>query len=154
LDRRRPDSCNKRKTIGKCKQYRWRKNFDRGECMTGTVKRAVLIICGLASLSLGVIGFLLPIVPATPFLLLAVWCFARSSDRLYAKLKNNKYTGRIIREFIERGIVWKKIIKCIFIFLWLSVIIAIFLVKNPWLRLSILAAGLAFSLLIRQMKRI
>jgi uncharacterized membrane protein YbaN (DUF454 family) len=122
--------------------------------MTGTVKRAVLIICGLASLSLGVIGFLLPIVPATPFLLLAVWCFARSSDRLYAKLKNNKFTGRIIREFIERGIVRKKIIKCIFIFLWLSVIIAFFLVKNPWLRLLILAAGLTFSLLIRQMKRI
>lgn len=121
--------------------------------MTGTVKRAVLIICGLASLSLGVIGFLLPVVPSSPFLLLAVWCFARSSDRLYAKLKNSKLFGRYIREFMEHRVIRKKVIKFAFVFLWLSVIIAIFLVKNPWLRLLILAAGLTFSLLIRRMKR-
>lgn len=118
--------------------------------MAGTVKKAVLIISGLASLTLGVTGFLLPVVPATPFLLLAAWCFARSSDRLYEKLKNNKLTGRFIREFIGRRVVRKRVVKSALIFLWLSVIIAFFLVKNPWLRLLIFACGLAFSLFMKR----
>jgi uncharacterized membrane protein YbaN (DUF454 family) len=121
--------------------------------MAGTVKKAVLIVSGLVFLTLGVTGLLLPIVPATPFLLLAAWCFARSSDKLYAKLKNNRLIGSFIREFMGRRIVRKRVIKTALIFLWLSVIIALFLVKNPWLRLLILAFGLAISLILRQIKR-
>jgi uncharacterized membrane protein YbaN (DUF454 family) len=121
--------------------------------MAGTVKKAVLIVSGLVCLGLGVTGLLLPIVPATPFLLLAAWCFARSSDKLYAKLKNNRLIGSFIREFMGRRIVRKRVIKTALIFLWLSVIIALFLVKNPWLRLLILAFGLAISLILRQIKR-
>jgi uncharacterized membrane protein YbaN (DUF454 family) len=121
--------------------------------MTGTVKRATLIISGLLSLALGAVGFVLPIMPATPFLLLAVWCFARSSDRLYAKLKNNKLIGRFMREFMEHRVVRKKVVRTAMVFLWLPVIIAVFLVKNPWLKLLILALGLAFSLLIRRIRR-
>lgn len=118
--------------------------------MTGTVKKALLIAAGLASLSLGAVGFVLPVVPATPFLLLAVWCFARSSGRLYAKLKNNRLTGMLIREFVERRVIRKKVLRTAVAFLWLSVIISFFLVKNLWLKLLILALGLAFSLLIRR----
>ena len=127
--------------------------MDRGEYMTGTVKKAVLMVSGAASLSLGVIGFLLPVVPATPFLLLAVWCFARSSDKLYTKLKNNKLFGKYIRDFIERRVVRKKVFKSALVFLWLSVIISLFLVKSPWLRLAMVAAGFLFSLLLKRMKR-
>ncbi len=127
--------------------------MDRGEYMTGTVKKAVLMVSGAASLSLGVIGFLLPVVPATPFLLLAVWCFARSSDKLYAKLKSNRLFGKYIRDFIERRVVRKKVFKTALVFLWLSVIISLFLVKSPWLRLAIVAAGFLFSLLLKRMKR-
>jgi uncharacterized membrane protein YbaN (DUF454 family) len=121
--------------------------------MADTVKKAVLIVSGLVCLGLGVTGLLLPIVPATPFLLLAVWCFARSSDKLYAKLKNNRLIGSFIREFMGRRIVRKRVIKTALIFLWLSVIIALLLAKNPWLRLLILAFGLAISLILRQIKR-
>ncbi len=118
------------------------------------MKRAVLIVSGMVCLALGVTGFLLPVVPATPFLLLSAWCFARSSNRLYAKLKNNRLIGKFIREFAGRRMVRKKVIKSALVFLWLSVIIALFLVKNPWLRLLILALGLAFSLLMKRIKRI
>ncbi len=121
--------------------------------MTGTVKKTVLIVSGLMSLTLGIAGFLLPVIPATPFLLLAAWCFARSSDRMYEKLKNNKLIGRFIREFIGRRVIRKRVFKSAMIFLWLSVIIAFFLVKSPWLRLLIFAFGLAFSLLINRIKR-
>ena len=129
------------------------RELNRGECMTGTVKKAVLITAGLLSLSLGAVGFVLPVVPASPFLVLAVWCFARSSDRLYAKLKNNRLTGMLIREFVERRVIRKKVLKTAMAFLWLSVILAFFLVKNPWPRLVILTLGLAFSLLVRRMNK-
>lgn len=121
--------------------------------MTGTVKKTVLIVSGLMSLTLGIAGFLLPVIPATPFLLLAAWCFARSSDRMYEKLKDNKLIGRFIREFIGRRVIRKRVFRSAMIFLWLSVIIAFFLVKSPWLRLLIFAFGLAFSLLINRIKR-
>lgn len=121
--------------------------------MTGTVKKTVLIVSGLMSLTLGIAGFLLPVIPATPFLLLAAWCFARSSDRMYEKLKDNKLIGRFIREFIGRRVIRKRVFRSAMIFLWLSVIIAFFLVKSPWLRHLIFAFGLAFSLLINRIKR-
>lgn len=65
-----------------------------------TVKM-VLIILGLLSLGLGVVGIFVPLLPTTPLLLLSAWCFVRSSERLYEWLINNRYLGEYIRNFRE-----------------------------------------------------
>ncbi len=65
-----------------------------------TVK-IVLIILGLLSLGLGVVGIFVPLLPTTPLLLLSAWCFVRSSERLYEWLINNRYLGEYIRNFRE-----------------------------------------------------
>lgn len=65
-----------------------------------TVK-TVLIILGLLSLGLGVVGIFVPLLPTTPLLLLSTWCFVRSSERLYEWLINNRYLGEYIRNFRE-----------------------------------------------------
>lgn len=65
-----------------------------------TVK-TVLIILGLLSLGLGVVGIFVPLLPTTPLLLLSAWCFVRSSERLYEWLINNRYLGEYIRNFRE-----------------------------------------------------
>ena len=50
-------------------------------------------------LSLGVIGVLLPVLPSTPFVLLAAWCFAQSSEKWHAKLLDSKLFGPMIRNW-------------------------------------------------------
>lgn len=61
--------------------------------------RAVLLIVGTASLILGVIGIVLPILPTTPFLLVTAACYARASTRLYQWLIGQRSLGPIITEW-------------------------------------------------------
>lgn len=56
--------------------------------MTKTIKKILLVIIGCIGVALGALGVVLPILPTVPFLLLAAFCFARSSERL-----NNWFTG-------------------------------------------------------------
>ncbi len=63
------------------------------------MKKALLIIAGSISLGLGILGIFVPGLPTTSFLLLTAYLWARSSDKLYNKLLNNKYLGPYILEF-------------------------------------------------------
>jgi len=64
--------------------------------------RIFFIILGLISVILAALGILLPGLPATPFLLLASYSFARSSKRMHDWLINNKVFGPILADFIDR----------------------------------------------------
>jgi uncharacterized membrane protein YbaN (DUF454 family) len=63
------------------------------------VWRAVLLVVGTTSLILGVIGIFLPVLPTTPFILVAAACYARASTRLYTWLLGQKSLGPIITEW-------------------------------------------------------
>ena len=54
------------------------------------MKKILYILIGCISLGLGIIGVILPILPTVPFVLLAAFCFARSSERLDDWFKNTK----------------------------------------------------------------
>lgn len=54
------------------------------------MKKILYIIIGCISLGLGIIGVILPILPTVPFVLLAAFCFAKSSERLDGWFKNTK----------------------------------------------------------------
>lgn len=56
----------------------------------GMMKKILYIMIGCISLGLGIIGVILPILPTVPFVLLAAFCFARSSERLDGWFKNTK----------------------------------------------------------------
>lgn len=56
----------------------------------GIMKKILYIMIGCISLGLGIIGVILPIFPTVPFVLLAAFCFARSSERLDGWFKNTK----------------------------------------------------------------
>ncbi|MDH4300313.1 MAG: YbaN family protein, partial [Dehalococcoidia bacterium] len=61
--------------------------------MRATAKRRLLIGAGTLSTGLGIIGIFVPILPTTPFLLLAAACYMRSSERFYRWLINNRVFG-------------------------------------------------------------
>jgi uncharacterized membrane protein YbaN (DUF454 family) len=67
--------------------------------------RPILVILGFVCIVLGSIGIVLPLLPTTPFLLLAAACFIRSSDNLYQRLISNKHFGRYLQYYREgRGV--------------------------------------------------
>ena len=63
------------------------------------VRRGALLICGTLSLALGMIGIFVPLLPTTCFLLLAAWCYARSSPRLYDRLLRARWIGDYLRRY-------------------------------------------------------
>jgi uncharacterized membrane protein YbaN (DUF454 family) len=67
--------------------------------------RVLLVALGFVFLALGITGIVLPLLPTTPFLLLAAACFARGSERFYIALLQNRFLGGFIRDWREgRGI--------------------------------------------------
>jgi uncharacterized protein len=61
--------------------------------------RSFLLVIGILSVALGVVGTVVPLLPTTPLLLLAAFCFARSSDRFHAWLLGNRWFGETIRNY-------------------------------------------------------
>ena len=70
--------------------------------------RIFLIILGITSFVLGVVGILLPLLPTTPFVLLSAFCFAQSSDRLHNWLIQHPYFGATIHDWRQNGNISKK----------------------------------------------
>lgn len=70
--------------------------------------RAALWVAGTVCVALGILGVFLPVLPATPFMLLAAACYARASPRFYNWLLNNRTFGPTIREWRRYGsIPWR-----------------------------------------------
>lgn len=64
-----------------------------------SIKRISFVVLGCISLALAVLGVVLPILPTVPFLALAAFCFAKSSDRLNNWLINTKFYQNDLADF-------------------------------------------------------
>ena len=73
--------------------------------MKSTVVRTLYLISGIFCVLLGLVGVVLPLLPTTPFLLVAAFCFSRSSERLHQTLLNNQLFGQLIRDWETDGII-------------------------------------------------
>ncbi|HDC5245317.1 YbaN family protein [Staphylococcus aureus] len=90
--------------------------------------RLILIVIGLIFTALGIAGAVLPLLPTTPFLLVAVFCFARSSDRFYNWLINQKIYKEYVENFyLHRGYTLQQKIK-ILISLYIVIGFSIYMV--------------------------
>ncbi|NQT25111.1 YbaN family protein [candidate division KSB1 bacterium] len=107
-----------------------------------TWKRILLITAGILSIFLGTLGLFLPLLPTTPFLLLAAACFVRSSDRFYTWLINHRIFGSYIRNYREKGGITRKHKVITITFLWLVIILTVlFLISHLILKLFLLAVA-------------
>lgn len=110
-----------------------------------------LVFIGSIFVGLGVLGIFIPLLPTTPFLLLAAACYAKSSDRFYNWLMNNKWLGRYIKNYREgRGMsLWAKIISLTV--LYVTIGYSIFYAVDSfwlWIFLVIVAIGVTIHLLM------
>ena len=124
--------------------------------LTSNFSRWVLIIVGSFFAGLGILGIFLPLLPTTPFLLLAAACYIRSSERLYNWLMNNRWIGRYIKNYLEgKGVPLKSKVFSISA-LWITIGYSVFFVVNIFsvrVILILIAIGVTMHLLsIRTLK--
>jgi len=114
--------------------------------------RYALLAIGWLSVALGVLGIFLPVLPTTPFLLLAAACFMRSSKRFYLWLVNHRQLGPWIVDYLEgQGIPLKGKIYAIGL-MWLSISLSCYLVPLFWARAFMLTSAVLVSLYILKQK--
>lgn len=112
--------------------------------------RWILIVAGTIFLGLGILGIVLPILPTTPFLLLAAACYARSSKRFYYKLINNKWFGTYIKNYLEGNGISLKVKFFTISILWTTILFSVlFFINLFWIKiiLIIIAIGITIHIL-------
>jgi uncharacterized protein len=99
------------------------------------LSRYLLIVAGTLAVGLAVLGIFLPILPTTPFLLLAAFLYARSSERFYRWLLTNRFFGAYIDNY-RRGLGMPRREKILTILaLWLTISFsALYVVQATWLK--------------------
>ena len=70
-----------------------------------TLARPAFLALGWASVGLGIVGVIFPVLPTTPFLLVALWAFSRSSPELADRIRNNPRLGPYIRDWEKFGVI-------------------------------------------------
>ncbi len=103
--------------------------------------KILLNLVGCLAVALGILGIFLPLLPTTPFLLLASACFARGSTRLHHWLRTNRIFGNYLRDYENgkgiplRGKIWT------LIFMWTSLAYSMWRVDQPGLQIMLLLIG-------------
>ncbi len=117
-----------------------------------SIKKALLTTAGLASLGAGIAGIVLPILPTTPFLILAAFCFSASSSRFSNVLMKNKYLAGYLEHYRNKtGVPFKTKMQSI-CFLWAVLLISMFVLQKDYLYILLPCVGAGVTLHLALMK--
>jgi len=112
--------------------------------LTVTPLRIALIIVGIMSLTLGIIGIFLPILPTVPFIVLAAACFSRGSKRMHDWLVRMPFAGKVIDDYEKGHGVSRKSKATALLMLWSGMTISTIMLK-PLLWVALLLASVAIG---------
>jgi uncharacterized membrane protein YbaN (DUF454 family) len=108
--------------------------------------RVALVVAGTGFVGLGILGAFLPVLPTTPFMLLAAACYARASTRFYNGLLNNRTFGPTIREWRRyRSIPYRTKWMAIGLMAVTLTASIVFAVEDPWLQAALAAFGVLLA---------
>ncbi len=113
----------------------------------GSVRRTIYVLLGFGFLGIGLLGAFLPVLPTTIFVLLGSWCFARSSPRLDAWLRNHSIFGPPLVAWLEHGVIRRRAKVLATITIIAAGGVSLFILETLALQLAVtgtLAAVLAF----------
>jgi len=117
--------------------------------------RLAFLIGGHISLGLAAVGVVLPVMPATVFLLIAAFCYARGSEKFYDWLLGHKWFGPPIKDWqrSKAMTVKSKVVAIISVVAGVSV--SMFLIKTPWMRivLGVVVVGVIVTVLLIKTKK-
>jgi len=112
------------------------------------IRKVLYVFLGCIGLALGAIGAILPLLPAFPFLLLAAFCFAKSSERLHNWFTGTKLYKNNLESYVKgKGMTWKtKIRVMITVTLLMSFGFTIMMLKEVYIPCAILAGVWVFHI--------
>ena len=113
-----------------------------------------MIALGSLSLMLGFVGIVFPILPTTPFLLIALYCYLRSSKRLYDWLIHHKLFGTYLYNYITYHAVPRRTQIAALVMLWSGLLLSMILVDLHYIRLILFVVGIAVSIHLLMLKTI
>jgi len=120
-----------------------------------TLRKWLLISTGMLCVGLGGVGIVLPLLPTTPFLLLAAACFVRSSDRLYNWLTSHRMFGSYIRNYREHGGMTTRARILTLVALWAGVGYAVVgVARSLSLRLVLLVIAVSVTVYLMRLKTV
>ena len=123
--------------------------------MRKRIKKFLLTLFGLLFVALGIVGAVLPILPTTPFLLLALACFANSSPRFHQMLLNNRYFGAILQQWeTSRSITRRTKLKAMLMIVFTFAVSIGILHGRLQLQLGLLALGCILLVFIWRLKEV
>jgi len=116
--------------------------------------RIILVIIGTLLLGLGVIGIFLPLLPTTPFLLLAAACYTRSSPRLYHWLIHHHWLGQYIHNYREHRAIKLRAKVSTLALLWLTIGVSVLVVDPLWLKVFLGIIAMAVTIHVLSLRTI
>jgi len=118
----------------------------------GRAIKYIYIALGILSVILGLIGALLPIIPTTPFLLVASYFFTRSSKRLNDLLYNNRYLGPYLQS-ISSGNGMPLVAKIYTIsLLWFFMLVSIFMIDFIAIKITLFVIASGVTIYVSSLK--
>ncbi len=126
---------------------------NRGRAAAAALRDTLLTGCGMVALALGLVGIVLPLLPTTPFLLLAAACFLRGSPRLHRWLESQPWVGRQLRLWREQRAVSTTTRRIALLYLWLAIGATTWLVVTaPLYRLVLVGVAVAVTIHLLRLK--
>ena len=107
--------------------------------------KLLFILLGTLSLIVGIIGIFLPVLPTTPLLLLAAYCYYRGSRHMYHWLMHHPYLGTYIRNFTEHKIIPLRTKVVILTMLWASLLFCTYILHPLWLKALMIAIAIGVT---------
>ncbi len=114
--------------------------------------RVMLLVAGTLSVAIGVIGIYLPVLPTTPFLLLAAACYVRSSERMYRWLLGEPRLGREMQAILEKRGLPRNVKTFSLLFAWIVLGgLALFVVESALTKALLIALALIKTAVLLRM---
>ena len=119
------------------------------------LKKKLYITFGFLAVALAIVGVFIPGLPTVPFLLVALFCFERSSKKYHDMIMNNKYFGPVLQDYYSgKGLTPSVKIKAI-LFLSCGMIFSIYKIQNLHARigLALVWLGVAIHIILLKTKK-
>lgn len=121
--------------------------------LTVTAQKIILSACGLLALFMGLLGAVLPLLPSTPFLLLAALCFYHGSTRLHNWIESLPWVGKQLALWREQRAVTVAVKRVALVYLWVVITASsIFYLTDTIHRLLLLALAIGVTLHLLRLK--
>jgi len=100
-------------------------------------------------MGIGVLGYILPILPGTIFMILAAYCFLNSSEKLYNRVVNHPKYGHPIKQYIENNFIDKNAKFLILVSIWMATFVSVYYINiNIYFNILTISLSIAGSLMV------